>query len=506
MKVKIVLTLALLGIIIFSKAEKAPNILFVISDDQSFPHASVYGSKTVNTPNFDRVAREGILFTNAIVPSPGCSPSRASMLTGRYTWQIEEAGTHASSFPSKYKVYPDILEEEAGYLAGYSGKGWGPGDWEKSGRKRNPAGTDFNTKEINPPFDGISGKDYVANFIDFYKQKSADQPFCFWLGTHEPHRVFEQDSWKKAGKSLEDAEVPDFLPDNDLIRGDILDYAVEIEWVDKQLGKVLKFLEEKGELDNTLIVVTSDNGMAFPRAKANCFEFGVHVPLAIRWGNKVQGGQVVDDVVSLVDVAPTFLDAAGVSYPKEYPYAGKSLMSFLLSENGGKGDTERPFAFSARERHSCSRYNNWTYPQRAVRTKEYLYVYNFEPDRWPAGDPLVYVNDDNCELQDAFTDIDNCPSKSFLLENRHEPETEKYFHLAIDKRLAEELYDIVNDPYCLNNLAEHPEFSQTRKALNHQLFSYLKQTGDPRATGENPYVFESYPRLKGPMRAFPVQE
>ena len=127
-----------------------PNILFVISDDQSYPHASAYGSSLVKTPGFDLVAQNGWLFNNAFVTSPGSSPSRASILTGLYPWQIEEAGTHASSFPVDYKCFPDLLEE-AGYYIGYTGKGWGPGNWKISGRKRNPAGPEYNKMRIHPP-------------------------------------------------------------------------------------------------------------------------------------------------------------------------------------------------------------------------------------------------------------------------------------------------------------------------------------------------------------------
>ncbi|NOR76560.1 MAG: sulfatase-like hydrolase/transferase, partial [Draconibacterium sp.] len=257
--------------------EAKPNILFIISDDQSFIHTSISGSNFINTPAFDKIASEGILFTNAIAASPGCSPSRAAILTGKYPWQIDEAGTHASSFPTKFKVFPDILED-AGYKVGFTGKGWAPGDYEVSGRKRNPAGDEYSKIQLIPPYEFISTNDYSENFKEFYNKKNKNQPFYFWMGFNEPHRDFEKGSWKKEGKNIDDVDVPLFLPDVPEIRKDILDYAVEIEWFDKQVQKTLEFIEEKGELDNTIIVITSDNGMAFPRAKANCFEFGVHVP------------------------------------------------------------------------------------------------------------------------------------------------------------------------------------------------------------------------------------
>ena len=181
--------------------------------------------------------------------------------------------------------------------------------------------------------------------------------------------------------------VPPFLPDTPEVRSDILDYCVEIECFDTHLGRMLKALEDAGELDKTIVIVTGDNGMPFPRAKANCYEYGIHVPLAIRWGSRAPGGRSVDDVVGFVDLTATILDVAGVSPPAATPIAGRSLLNILLSTKQGIVDPTRTAAWSARERHSSSRYNNWTYPQRALRTPQFLYICNFKPDRWPAGDP-----------------------------------------------------------------------------------------------------------------------
>jgi len=270
-----------------------PNILIAISDDQSYPHTSFAGYKAVNTPAFDRVAREGLFFRNGFAASPGCSPSRAALLTGRHTWQIEQAGTHASSFPSKYVVFPDLLEQ-SGYFVGMTGKGWAPGDFRVAGRPRNPAGPDFSKRKIKPPYSGMNKNDYAANFADFLAARPKGQPFYFWYGATEPHREYEKGCGLKAGKKLEDAEPPPFLPDTPEVRSDILDYCVEIDWFDMHLGRMLKLLEEAGELDNTIVVVTADNGMPFPRAKANLYEYGTHVPLAVRWAAMAPGGRTID--------------------------------------------------------------------------------------------------------------------------------------------------------------------------------------------------------------------
>jgi N-sulfoglucosamine sulfohydrolase len=477
-------------------AETKPNILFVISDDQSWPFASAYGSKCVTTPAFDRVAKMGCLFTNAYVTSPGCSPSRASLLTGLYPWQIEEAGTHASSFPSRYLCFPEILEQH-GYHTGFTGKGWAPGNWKVSGRKNNPAGTEYNDAKLTPPYKGISSIDYFTNFRRFLSERSAQTPFCFWLGGHEPHRNFEAGSWIKEGYSLTKAEVPSFLPDSDLIRGDILDYAVEIEWFDKQLMKCIEFLDSLHELDNTLIIVTSDNGMAFPDAKANCYDAGIHVPMAICWGNHMKGSQIVDALVSTVNIAPTLFNAAGILVKN--PRSGESLLPLMTGE---QEKYKMQAVFAGRERHSFSRYNNLGYPVRAMRWKNYLLVHNFKPGLWPAGDPTSLNEKGDFETGFAYFDIDDSPSKTYLIDNRENPGIRPYFEASTEKRPEYQLFDLSKDAACMNNLALDKAYSKVLDQLKRLLHEKLVITQDPR-TGLNHEIWETYPRLEGKMRNFP---
>ena len=483
-----------------SKADERPNILLAISDDQSFAHTSISGFEAVETPTFDRIAREGVLFTNAICSSPGCSPSRASLLTGRYPWQLEQAGTHASEFPGKFDVYPDLLEQ-VGYVVGYTGKAWGPGNWMISGRTRNPAGNEFNAHTVrDPKTSGISKRDYVANFQAFLETCPEDRPFCYWYGGHEPHRVFEKGSGERLGKRLDDVTVPEFLPDSPEIRSDILDYCVEIEYFDEQLGRMMKLLEDRGRLNNTLVVVTSDNGMAFPRAKANCYEYGVHVPLAMRWPKRVPGARVVRDLVSFVDLAPTFLEAARLM--SSDAMIGQSLMSILESNAAGLVDSSREFVCSARERHSSSRWKNLTYPQRALRTQEHLLIRNLCPERWPAGAPQELELDGSLgPLHGGYYDIDVGPSLSFLIKHRDSKLAGPFFHLAVDKRPSWELFNIVDDPGCVKNLANDPDHADTKERLSKELLSFLKETSDPRVSGGGD-VFENYKRYSK-IRKFP---
>jgi len=463
-----------------------PNILFAISDDQCWPHAGAYGCKFVQTPAFDRIAREGILFNNGFCAAPQCSPTRASILTGRNIWQNEEAGTHASWFPKELKVYTEILQS-AGYHVGYTGKGWAPGKVEPGGRTENPAGKNYRVQlKEAPPAKGISKIDYAAGFEKFIKERKEGQPFCFWYGATEPHRVFEYGSGAKAGKKLEEAVVPDFLPDDPLVRNDLLDYAFEIEWFDRHLGKIIVKLEEIGELENTLIVVTSDNGMAFPRAKANLYELGIHMPFAARWGKGIKKpGREVDDFVNHIDLAPTFLDAAGVAIPKEM--IGHSMLNLFNSDKSGWIDPQRSFTLTGRERHTHARPDNLGYPARSIRTKDFLYIHNFKPDRWPAGDPAPY----------PYMDIDGCPTKDFMMESKDEGFMAMQ-RAAVAKRPAEELYFIGKDPQSVRNVAGNPEYARVKQELAKQLDELLRSQGDPRALGYGD-IFDSYPRLS-PMR------
>ena len=480
---------------------KRPNILFAISDDQSWIHTSAYGCTSVKTPAFDRVAESGVLFTQAIAASPGCSPCRAAILTGRNTWEIKHAGTHASYFDPRFPVFPKLLEQ-AGYVVGATGKLWGPGNWKHLGFKRNPAGPEFNQIKNKPPFSGLRSTDYAANFEAFLEQCEDEAPFFFWYGASEPHRKYEKGSGLKAGKDLKSTVVPPFLPGHDEIKSDVLDYLVEVEWFDSHLGKMLDLLEKRGELNNTLVIVTSDNGMPFPRAKANNYEYGIHLPLAISWPEQVPGGRTVSDLIQFIDYAPTMLEAAEI--PIATTASGRSMLSLLRSpaSDSLRVEMDRNAAYSARERHSSSRWNNLAYPIRSLRTHEHLLIWNVKPDRWPAGAPQKFhANNQLGPMHGGYHDIDACPSLTYLIEGRNDPEISKFFHLAVDRRPEFELFDVVKDPGNLTNLANLPTHQNVKNRLVSQLKEHLKKTGDPRVLGYGD-VWETYKRVSS-IRRFP---
>lgn len=458
-----------------------PNILFIIADDASFNSMSIYGSEYINTPNFDKLATEGVLFTNVYSNNPKCAPARASLLTGRYSWQLEEAVVHRPLMPEKWMFYPELLEKKD-YVVGSTGKGWGPGIWTRG--DANPAGKRYDSLTLNPPYNGISNKDYSGNFELFLEGKEKEKPFSFWLGTHEPHRSYEKDSYIKAKRSLKEVELQEFYPDNDIIRGDLLDYALEVEWFDEQIGRALKILEEHGELDNTLIIVTSDHGMPFPRVKGQIYEEGVHVPLAVRWGNRIKPGRIVKDFINFPDFAPTIMEAAGLEpHPQ---MTGKSFLDLLLSKKSNWIDTSRDFAILGKERHDIGRDDGDKiavgYPVRGIRTMEYLYSKNYEPQRWPAGNPEHgYKNSDDGPTEEYLVSVSNDSIHPDFI----------FYELSFSFRTGEELYDIRNDPNCMNNLAYKFQYKDIKEYLASKLQDELEKQEDPRALGSGD-IFDSY--------------
>ena len=443
---------------------KRPNILFVIADDWGYGHAGAYGCKWIDTPNFDRVAREGVLFTHAFTSNPKCSPCRATILTGRNSWQLKEAINHYSIFPNEFAVYPDLLEK-AGYFVGLTGKGWGPGDFASTGFKHNPAGPSFDKFRLKPPTSGISPLDYARNFEDFLAARPPDKPFCFWLGGHEPHRPYEPGSGERAGKKLADVVLPKYYPDNPIIRSDLLDYALEVEWFDRHLGRALAALEKAGELDHTFVVATSDHGMPFPRVKGQIYEHGFHIPMAVRWGGHIRAGRTIDDFINTRDLAPTFLELAGLE--PAGTMTGKSFLDILQSDKSGTVDVARDLMLIAKERHDLGRPNDWGYPVRAIRTPEFLYVRNYEPDRWPAGDP-----------ETGYRNVDDGPTKTFLIAHFDE-----YYRMSFGKRPAEALYLVEKDPDCIHDVSQDPQYAQAKRQLREKMEEMLRGEGDPRMLG-----------------------
>ncbi len=468
---------ALISSVSVHAAGNRPNVLVCIADDWSWPHASIANEPQVSTPTFDRIAREGLLFRQAYASAPSCTASRGALLTGQYHWRLKEAANLHSFLRSEFEVYPDVLARH-GYHVGHTRKGWGPGRQNMGGRTTNPAGPRF------------------ADFDDFLKRRKAGQPFCFWFGSVDPHRPYDQGSGARAGKIASEVRVPSNLPDDPVVRGDILDYFLEIERFDREVGKILEKLGQVGELENTIVVMTADNGWPFPRGKATVYDAGTHVPLAIRWPAGIQKpGRTIDRLTSLTDLAPTFLEAAGVQGLADR--TGLSLMPVFAASDERDKPSDRNYLMTGMERHVACRdlgpgVPGGGYPMRAIRTNGHVLIRNFEPDRWPMGD-WKSVKDDGSELPGfdrlaestfvAFGDCDASPTKARMVMNRNRPEFKPSFDSAFRKRPEWELYDLAKDPHQQKNLAQDPAASRIFEELKSALAREMIATRDPRATG-----------------------
>lgn len=457
---------------------KRPNVLFAIADDWGWPHAGAYGDRVVQTPTFDRLANEGALFHHAYISSPSCTPSRSAILTGQWHWRLLESANLWSTLQKDIPVYPDLLED-AGYFVGLSRKGWGPGRPEVGGRSRNPAGPGF------------------PNFKKFLSERPADQPFCFWFGASDPHRPYDAGTGKASGMNLDEIQLPGCFPDSETVRNDVADYYWEVQRFDREVGEALKMLEDIGELDNTIVVVTGDHGMPFPRCKGNLYDSGSRVPLVIRYPAWTSGGREILDFVSLTDLAPTFLELAGEDIPCEM--TGRSLASLLKSEGSGWIDSDRKSVLIGKERHVPSQEapDSGGTPMRAIRTQDFLLIHNFIPERWPAGTP---------NYEEAFIpgtwygDVDNGPTKTYMIDHKNDsPTHQRLFDLAFGKRPEWELYDIHLDPEQLHNVADDPRYAEVKSDLEAKLHLELAQSEDPRILGKGE-MFDAYPYYGGGPR------
>jgi N-sulfoglucosamine sulfohydrolase len=504
---------------------KRPNIVFAFADDWG-RYASAYArlkpgtpSDLIDTPNFDRVAKEGVLFANAFVTAPSCTPCRSSLLSGQYFFRtgrgaILQGAVWDGSVPS----YP-LLLQEAGYHIGHSYKVWSPGTPANApygGRTTayNSAGNRFNgfsqvagkrSKEIG--MDAAKRELYgevVQNFQSFMKDRKPDEPFCYWFGPTNVHRKWIRGSGKDMwGMNPDDlkGKLPAFLPDVHEIRQDMCDYLGEVKAFDEGVGILLKELERIGELENTLFVISGDHGFpGFPNGKCSLYDTGVGVPLAMRWPGNIPAGRVVEDMVNLTDLAPTFLEAAG---EKPLPVmTGRSLVPVIRSSKSGQVDATRDFVVVGRERHVAkARTDNLPYPQRAIRTKKFLYIRNFKPQRWPMGTgpghgspkrPYADRNSLENNTFSCFADMDASPTKAWIVEHRHDLGMDKYFEFAFGRRPAEELYDNLADPDQINNVIDDPAYADARRQLSQRLMKVLTDSGDPRVTGDGS-TFEKLP-------------
>lgn len=436
------------------KAKKAksdkPNLIIFITDDESWLERAPYGWSNLNLPNFDRVAKEGVMFTRGYSSAPSCAPARASLLTGRNFWELEQGAYIQAFLPSKIKRLPKLLEE-GGYHTGYTGKGWGPGmPAPDLPDEKNPAGKVYQSKK-RKTLKGMSDIDYPENFKHFLEENKDGKPFMFWVGSIEPHSPYPPDAVerleKEKGITLDKVNMPPFIPKEQFEKEQKIRASVwyELHRADEDLGRILKILEERGELENTIILVTGDNGTQISFSKATPYDWGVHVPFLMMWPSKVAGGRVVDDFVNFRDIAPTFLDAAKLPIPAEM--SGRTLLPILTSGKSGRVEADRSFIVTGLEWHGeLPPYNS---AARAIRDENFEYIINY------AKRPANRVPPHCIELQSNAS-----------------------------KDGWEELYDVKNDPWTQKNLAADPKYAEVKEKMKAKLREYQLKTQDPRATGK----------------------
>ncbi len=454
-----------------ANARRPPNVLFLIADDASC-HFGCYGCRWTRTPAVDRLARDGLVFDHAYVPTSKCAPCRAAILTGRNPWQLEAAANHWPTFPPEYRAFTEVLAD-SGVACGAAGKVWGPGEARTAAGDRRTWG--LATKRN-------AGADPGAALREFLAQRTPGQPFFYWYGSQNPHRKYTPDAGLAAGKKPADIDrVPACWPDTDVVRRDMLDYATEIEAFDTEVGSLVAALDAAGEGENTLVIVTSDHGMPFPRIKGHTFDLAHRVPLVMRWpAGIVHPGRRVEGFVSAIDFAPTILDLEridGLSGGMR-PIAGMSFADLLRDTPS----QPRNRVILGRERNDThcrpGTESGLGYPARAIRRGELFYVHNFAPDRWPCGDPDL-----------GLADTDDGPTKSLI---KAAGEGDRFWQLCFGKRPADELYDLTVDPDCVRNLATDPVRAADVQRLREELFAELTRQEDPRVLGRGD-VFDEYP-------------
>ena len=457
-----------------------------ITDDESALERRAYGWSDLPTPNFERVAREGVLFTRAYCSAPSCAPARAALLTGRNFWELEQGAFIQAFLPAKFPVLPHLLEA-VGYRTGYTGKGaspyqnparFGAAAGEGAESAKLPVGPQYNQIKHDEPEDDGDAIDYAANFRAFLEEDKDSQPFWFWVGVIDPHSPFSPDNPEKLaskhGIQLDQIPLPGFMPDTPGLRRQRAALIYELLRADETLGKVLAVLEEKGQLDNTFFIVTADNGTWYPpHGKAGPYEWGSHVPLAIRWPAKVKPGRKVTDFVGFPDLAPTMLEAAHVPVPSSM--SGRSLLPILLSDQSGQVDPSRSFMVTGLEWHGELPPDDRAF--RAIRDERHAYIRNY-------GRGFVYPVKERADTDFEETAARAKELPQLLEKHPGHPSLKPFASRVLEPSPAEELYDLIEDPWQLRNLAGDPAHAETKERLGKQLTDYQRQTGDPRVTGE----------------------
>lgn len=442
------------GLCSASAADRPPNILFLLSDDHSYPFLSCYGDTNVRTPTLDRLASEGMKLHRFFTAAPQCVPSRAALLTGRSP--VAARMTRFSSpLPVNEITFPELLRAEAGYFTGICGRSYhldGSGNragqsigalLEKHDLRTFVRRVDF----LNPCPDA----EVPAQLEDFLRQKPADKPFCMWANFSDPHHVWNAPSEFRPDPAK--LKLPAHWPDLPGMRAQLADYCAEVNHLDSTIAKVLAVLEGQKLLDSTLIVFTGDNGAALPHGKGSLYDPGSNVPMVVRWPGRIKAGSESHELLSGEDLAPTLLAAAGLK-----PHPNMSGINFMPVLTGGE-HTPRKYVFVERGPHgsapvTVSMSNSGYDLARAVRSDRYKFIYNCTP--WIPYGPVDSAGGA------AWKEIKAADSSGQLSEGVKRT----YFTTP---RPVYELYDLKADPSELNNLSGQAELVEVERELRYAL-------------------------------------
>ena len=452
-----------------AEAAPRPNILFIIFDDwNGSTHAGAYGCNWVKTPNFDRIAREGVLFKNAFTSNPKCSPCRASILTGRNTWQLEEAVCHNGLFPARFDVYPDLLEK-AGYIVGLTGKGWGPGDF-----KTHRLHTQPRRPELRQNIDQAARHRHQPQRLRRQLRRilassgrRTSRSASGWASTSRIGHTNTTPASASA-RSSKTSKCPPYLPDTDdrpPRPGRLRRRSRVGRPADRQGAR--RCSKQAGELDHTLVVVTSDHGMPFPFVKGQISRRRLPSAAGDALGRRDQAGPRRRGLHQRPRLRP---DLHGTGRPEAPPADDRQKPRRTFSVPTNPGGSSRPRLHARRQGAARPRpaQRSGAIPCGPSARKEFLYVHNFHPERWPAGNPE--------------TDFGNCdpgPTKEVVKVLGG-----YFYELSFGKRPPDELYRITDDPECVRNLAN--DLAYTRhpgRSCATLMLGMLREEGDPRALG-----------------------
>ncbi|NQU53414.1 MAG: sulfatase [Bacteroidetes bacterium] len=425
------------------KKETQPNFIVFIADDAAWNDSAPYGNNIIKTPNINKLAEDGVVFDNAFLTTSSCSPSRCSILTGRYPHSTGAPELHMP-LPTNQLLFAGELQK-AGYYTALAGK-------YHIGVKR---------EEFNMIYGG--GPSGCENWMKAIQERPKDKPFFMWLAAMDPHRKYQPNTIPEPHNPA-NVMVPPFLPDADSTRKDLALYYDEISRLDNYLGQVMAELKTQGVDENTLVIYMTDNGRPFPRCKTRMYDSGIKTPFIVRWPEKLQKGRT-DALISSIDIAPTFCELAGAGISETFQ--GVSFAPILED-------------YSANTRDYIVGEHNWHDYQsheRAIRNHKYLYIRNAFPEL-NASPPADAVG--------------SLTYQEMIKMYKEEGLNKNQFDCFVEPRVAEELYDVINDPYQFNNLAGNPDYKNALNEMRGLLDDWIVKYEDKVPANPTPDKFDRW--------------